>query len=316
MQTYDSFANGTVNRAGFEHYKIQHVPNNSFSDGIAPAGRHVVAPYLPLLRYNDEKFTHVVISSGKIVAKDSRGGVVPAGLRFEAEAYATALATSVAAADAQALVRYTALDVANGIKNFKGILVTANEPVVKSFFTGATLDNEISFYVGVAQYDIFQHAGGDNSNPTQLKYTNFNIQPNISFMCDYHQQYPVVKDVATMRTAPLAGIAAMVADLNTYAYGSFVTYDRESNFVPCAKHGFGSVNMAAVVGQITDFTQFKNPNTGAVVGNHNFLDKIVAPNAATANALNALPNSQNDGLGTFIIKSNGYAMVEFGLHFR
>jgi len=32
--------------------------------------------------------------------------------------------------------------------------------------------------------------------------------------------------------------------------------------------------------------------------------------------LNALPNSQNDGLGTFIIKSNGYPMVEFGLHFR
>ena len=47
---------------------------------------------------------------------DSKGQIVPAGLRFEAEAYATALATSVATADAQALVRYSASDVSVTLK--------------------------------------------------------------------------------------------------------------------------------------------------------------------------------------------------------
>lgn len=315
MPTYDSFANSTVLRTGYE-IPLQHVPNNSLSDGISPAGTYIVAPYLPLLRYNDEKFTYTTISSGKILAFDARGNIVPAGLRLEAAAYATALTTSVAAADAQALVLYTALDAQQGVKNYKGVLVTAGEPVVKSFFTGSVLNNEVSFYIGVAQYDVFAHAGGDNLNPTKLHYTNFNRQPVIAPLCDYHMQYPVVKDVATIRTAALKGISAMVGMPSDYAYGSFVTYDRESNFVPCAKHGFGSVNMAAVIGQITRVTVFKDVTTDAIVGNHNYLDKVVAPNAATASVMNQIPNSQNGGMGTFITYSNGYAVVDFGLHFR
>ena len=315
MATYDSFANNTANRAGYE-VPLQHTPSHGFSDGIAPAGTFRVAPYLPLLRYNEEKFVHIVIATGKIVAFDSTGAIVPAGLRLEAAAYATGLATDVATADAAALVRYTSLDVQKGIKNFKGVLVTANEPVVKSFFTGTTLDNEVSFYCGVTMGEVFAHAGGNNQNPTQLTNTNFNRQPNIGFMCDYHQQYAVVKDVATVRSAPQVGVAAFVAGPSDFAHGTFVTYDRESNFVPCAKHGFGSTNMAAVIGQITGVTIFRDSTTAAEVTNHNFLDKIVAPNAATASAMNQIPNSQNDGKGTYLIQSNGYAVVEFGLHFR
>lgn len=315
MATYDSFANNTANRTGYE-VPLQHTPSHGFSDGISPAGTFRVAPYLPLLRYNEEKFVQIVIATGKIVAFDSKGDIVPAGLRFEAEEYAAALATSVAAADAQALVRYTSTDVQKGVKNFKGVLVTANEPVVKSFFTGTTLDNEVSFYCGVTMGEVFAHAGGNNQNPTQLTNTNFNRQPNIGFMCDYHQQYAVVKDLASVRTAPQVGVAALVAQPTEFAHGTFITYDRESNFVPCAKHGFGSTDIAAVIGQVTGITIFKNAITGAEVTNHNFLDKVVAPNAATANAMNQIPNSQNNGTGTYLIQSNGYAVVEFGLHFR
>ena len=315
MATYDSFANNTANRTGYE-VPLQHTPSHGFSDGISPAGTFRVAPYLPLLRYNEEKFVQIVIATGKIVAFDSKGDIVPAGLRFEAEEYAAALATSVAAADAQALVRYTSTDVQKGVKNFKGVLVTANEPVVKSFFTGTTLDNEVSFYCDVTMGEVFAHAGGNNQNPTQLTNTNFNRQPNIGFMCDYHQQYAVVKDLASVRTAPQVGVAALVAQPTEFAHGTFITYDRESNFVPCAKHGFGSTDIAAVIGQVTGITIFKNAITGAEVTNHNFLDKVVAPNAATANAMNQIPNSQNNGTGTYLIQSNGYAVVEFGLHFR
>jgi hypothetical protein len=135
-------------------------------------------------------------------------------------------------------------------------------------------------------------------------------------VCDNHQQYPIVKDLATMRTAPLAGIAAMIGMPSDFGWGSFVTYDRESNFVPAAKHGYGSANPASIVGQITGITVFKDPTTNAKVGNHNYLDKVVGPNQATANVLNQLPSSHNDGMGTFLTYSNGYGMVEFGVQTR
>lgn len=304
-------------RAGYSH-PIQHLPSNSLSDGVAAAGRFIVAPYLPLLRYNDQEFVYTVISTGKILAQDSNGAIVPAGLKLEAEAYAVALGTSVAAADTQALVRYTALDVQNGIKNAKGVLVVENEPVVKSWFTGTTQNLTVGFWCGVAQYDIYAHAGGDNLNATNLNNINFNRQAVVGPLQDYHMQYPVVKDVSTIRSAPLKGISGLVAGPTDVKHGAFITYDRESNFVIAEPggYGFGTYAVPSIVGQVTGLRVYKNAATGAVIGNHNFLDKVVAPNAATASIMNQIPNSQNDGMGTYITYSNGYAVVEFGLQFR
>ena len=317
MSTYNEYGLNRNATTGFSLPQQTVIPANTFSEGISPAGRFIVAPYLTLLRYNEEKFADVVISSGKVLALDSKGQIVPAGLRFEAEAYATALATSVATADAQALVRYTAYDVAKQVRNFKGVLVTANEPVVKSWFTGAVQDNRVSYFVGVGQYDIFRHAGGDNISPTEIRNINHNIQPVIAFLADYHMQYPVVNDLAAVRAAALAGISAVVATPAEITFGTFITYDRESNFVPCSDiHGYGTSTAEAIVGQVTGLRVYKDPVTGAVTGNHNFLDKVVAPNAATASLLNQVPNSQNDGMGTFITYSNGYAVAEFGLTTR
>ena len=318
--TYQQFALPTINKPGIDLLPLELTPGNTLSPGEAPAGKFVVAPYLPRLRFNQEKLTYVVISSGKIVAFDKGGFVVPAGYRLEAAAYATALATSVAAADAQALITYTALDVQRGTLNYKGVLVTAGEPVVKSWFTGTTQDNTVAYHTGVAFSDVFEHAGGNNENPTLLKYTNFNIQPTIAILGDYHMQYPLVKDVATVRTSALAGIAAFVGLPTTFGFGTFVTYDRESNFVPANPagdlHGFGSTNAAAIVGQITSYRINKDPSTGTVVAVDNMLDKIVAPNAATASLRNQMPNVLNQGQSTFVTLSNGYGVVEFGLQAR
>lgn len=317
MPTYNSYGLQRESATGFSIPQQVFVPNNTLSEGVSPAGRFIVAPYLPLLRENVERFVDVVISSGKVLALDTKGQIVPAGLRFEAEAYATALATSTAAADAQAVVRYSATDVAKGVRNFKGDLVTANEPVVKSWFTGTVQDNHVSYFVGVGQYDIFRHAGGDNINPTKIDKINLNPQPVIAFLSDYHMQYPLVKDLATIRSAPLAGIAGVVAEREEVAFGTFITYDRESNFVPCDDlYGYGTAKPEAIVGQVTGIRIFKDPTTGATIGNHNFLDKVVAPNAATASALNQVPNSQNDGMGTYITYSNGYGVVQFGIQTR
>ena len=314
---YNSFGYNREPSAGFMIPQQTIVPSNTLSDGIAPAGRFIVAPYLTLLRPNVERLVDVVISSGKVLALDSLGQIVPAGLRFEAAAYATALATSVAAADAQALVRYTAYDVAKSVRNFKGDLVAANEPVVKSWFTGTTQNNNVSYFVGVGQYDIFRHAGGDNINPAGIRNINHNVQPVIAFLADYHMQYPLVKDVATIRTAPLAGIAGVVGTLDEITFGSFITYDRESNFVPCDDlYGYGTAPKESIIGQVTNIRVYKDPDTAAIVRDHNFLDKVIAPNAATANLLNQVPNSQNDGIGTYLTYSNGYAVVEFGVQTR
>lgn len=314
---YNSFGYNRTSAAGFSIPQQTIIPTNTLSEGVSPAGRFIVAPYLPLLRANVERHVDVVISSGKVLALDTTGQIVPAGLRFEAEAYATALATDVATADAQALVRYSAYDVAQQVRNFKGVIVTANEPVVKSWFTGTVQDNKVSYFVGVGQYDIFRHAGGDNINPATIRHINQNVQPVIAFLSDYHMQYPVVKDVTTIRQAALAGISAVVATPDAITFGTFITYDRESNFVPTSDlHGYGTSKPEAIIGQVTGLRIYRDADTSAVVGNHNLLDKVIAPNAATANLLNQVPNAQNDGMGTYLTYSGGYAVAEFGIQTR
>lgn len=314
---YNSFGLNRQASVGFSIPQQTIIPTNTLSEGVSPAGRFIVAPYLPLLRPNVERHVDVVISSGKVLALDTKGQIVPAGLRFEAEAYATDLATDVGTADAAALVRYSAYDVAKQVRNFKGELVVANEPVVKSWFTGTVQNNKVSYFVGVGQYDIFRHAGGDNLNPATIRNINHNVQPVIAFLSDYHMQYPVVKDVATIRTAPLAGISAVVSTKEAITFGTFITYDRESNFVPCSDlHGYGTSKPEAIIGQVTGLRIYRDQDSLVKVMDHNLLDQVVAPNAATSNLLNQIPSSQNDGMGTYLTYSGGYAVAEFGIQTR
>lgn len=275
--------------AGFQIPQAPMVPNNGLSDGIAPAGTFIVAPYLPLVRYNEDKYTHVVIGSGKPVALDSKGNVVPAGLRL----------------DTTGLVKYTQTDVDAGIRNANGVLVTVGEAVTASF-TDAGIT--VGPHIGVAPYDYFRHAGGDNIDPTKTTYMNFNPQPVIAVLRDYHMQYPVVADVATIRGAALKGMSAVVAKKADIVFGGFVTYDAESNFVIDAAPSF-----ANTIGQITALRTYKDDTTGAVTGNHNLLNRVVAPNAATQSVLNQVANASNDGMGSFITYSGGWGVAEIGL---
>lgn len=297
MANYNDLVGTRQSVTGFQIPQAPMVPNNGLSDGIAPAGTFKVAPYLPLVRYNEDKYTHVVIGSGKPVAQDSNGAIVPAGLRLDLAAYGVA--------PANALVKYTQADVDAGVRNANGALVTAGEAVVASF---AAAGITIGAHIGVAPYDIFRHAGGDNINPTTTTHINFNPQPVIAVLRDYHMQYPVVKDVATARAAALKGMAVMVAAKADVAFGGFVTYDAESNFVIDA-----APTLANTVGQITGLRVYKDDTTGAVVGDHNLLDRVVAPNPATASVLNQVANVSNDGMGSFITYSGGWGVVEFGL---
>ena len=121
-------------------------------------------------------------------------------------------------------------------------------------------------------------------------------------------QYPVVADVATVRAAALKGISAVVAKKADIQFGGFVTYDAESNFVIDAAPSF-----ANTIGQITGLRVYKDDTTGKVVGNHNLLDRVIAPNAATQSVLNQVANASNEGMGSFITYSGGWAVAEIGL---
>lgn len=289
MANFNDLVSTRQSVAGFQIPQAPMVPNNGLSDGIAPAGTFIVAPYLPLVRYNEDKFTHVVVGSGKPVALDSNGNVVPAGLRL----------------DTTGIVKYTQVDVDNGVRNAKGELVTVGEAVTASF---AEAGITVGPHIGVAPYDYFRHAGGDNLTPTKTTYINFNPQPVIAVLRDYHMQYPVVANVETVRAAALKGISAVVAKKADIQFGGFVTYDAESNFVIDAAPSF-----ANTIGQITGLRVYKDDTTGKVVGNHNLLDRVVAPNAATQSVLNQVANASNDGMGSFITYSGGWAVAEIGL---
>lgn len=297
MANYQDLTSTRQNVPGFQIPISPIVPPNTLSDGIAPAGKFQVASYLPLLRFIEDKYTHVVVGTGKPVALDSKGAVVPAGLRLDLAAYQTD--------PASALVKYTDLDVEKGVRNAKGDLAKSGEAVVASF---ADAGITVGPHIGVAPYDYLRHAGGDGINPTTTTYINFNPQPVIAVLRDYHMQYPVVSTVDSVRTAALKGISALIAKEADIVFGGFVTYDAESNFVIDKSPSF-----EATVGQITGLRKYKDDTTGAVTGDHNLLNRVIAPNPATQSVLDQVANASNDGMGSFITYSNGWGVVEFGL---
>ena len=65
-------------------------PNVEISEGIRPAEELKPAGYLKLVRFDKYSEDYYVVSAGKVVALDSNGDVVPAGLALQAAAYKAA----------------------------------------------------------------------------------------------------------------------------------------------------------------------------------------------------------------------------------
>jgi len=78
------------------HKKWDHVgnltPNIEISEGVRPSEELKPASYLKLVRFDKYLEDYYVVSAGKVVALDSNGDVVPAGLALQAAAYAGAYA--------------------------------------------------------------------------------------------------------------------------------------------------------------------------------------------------------------------------------
>lgn len=311
IHTLDEHAKYMINSAQSyvpgDHDDLHVTPDNKLSEGIDSVQQHRPAPWLPAVRYDKEFRTDIVIPSQKPVAfatdKDGNSWLVPAGFALLVEANDTNL-------------KYTAADVKAGVKNAEGNPVTVDEPVITSVIAA---DIKISNFVGIVNYNVFRHAGGDGYNPTYLNYRNYNPQPGVSYNMDYAYEYPMVKDEDTYKAAPMVGIAAFIGE--TALPGQFITYDKDSNFVLASPTDFeyGTTKPTRIIGQVSKVTKLFDPATGDATKNtYHQLNRVI--NAAHLSmpqeGLNSLPGMNNKGLITKVSYSNGFGVISFSLQTR
>ncbi len=292
-------------------------PNFEFSEGIRPAGEFMPAPYLAAVRFNVYFEEYFVLSGGKVVAMDSDGYIVPAGLKKQAAAYKADFdVNGEASADAlPELTKYTINDVSRGVLNAEGVPVADGEPVVKSFFNiagrsplaqGVTISNP----VGVSSYNYWAHPGGNGENPVDFNTYNFNLQNKVAFVCDYQIELPLVEDKATYDAAPFAGMGSMIAASGTVKSGMFVTYDEDSNFVITgdeAGYGYGTTTSPAeVIGQVlsTDLRLVRD-----------YLDRV-RTRYDNFGDLEKMPGTASEGKSDTLVYSAGYGLVRINLQNR
>lgn len=272
------------------------------SEGFNSVGSFYPAPWLPIQRYNEEKYAHIVISRGKPVAF-AGANLVPAGLKFEYDAVK---------AGEPATIKYREIDVEQGIHNAKGVAVVEGEAVVQALID---LGVEISYFCGTANYDYFRHPGGSGFDPAEFRKYNFRPQSTVSFNMDYHYEYPLVASDADYAKAPYRGISAFVG--TTVKPGQFVTYDKNSNFVvTAADFTQGTVAKEAIVGQVTVVHIVKDATTKAVLQDIGSLSRVVSPENVSGNVLNEVPNVRNGGMPQKIEYANAIGLVHFGLQTR
>lgn len=116
------------------------VPNVRFCPSERPRLNTWPAPYLPFQLENERHDEFYVILTGKVIALDSRGFFVPAGLKLQLETFKAEVEGAVGGnlnasgsnAGLVTLERYTQTDVDNSVVNARGVLVKLNEPVVYS----------------------------------------------------------------------------------------------------------------------------------------------------------------------------------------
>lgn len=225
------------------------VPNVEFCPTEFPRLHSFPAPYLPLGLANERHDEHFVVLTGKVVALDSLGFLVPAGLALQVEAAKVALAGAAAWNDGTVYTRYSAADIAAGVKNARGETPADGEPVVSALLTDAVfaglagnvpaVNAEITIgdHIGVASYswlrassDLLSRSDLVPSSPADLRYMAWEPQlASKTVRTNYCLEYPVA---ANRDNVALEGQAIAIGSLGTLALGTRVTYDINSDIVP------------------------------------------------------------------------------------
>ena len=222
------------------------VPNVEFCPTEFPRLHSFPAPYLPLGLANERHDEHFVVLTGKVVALDSLGFLVPAGLALQVEA---AKAAGGNWDGGVVLTRYSAADIAAGVKNARGETPADGEPVVSALITDAAFagldqgipaaNNEITVgdHIGVASYswlrassDLLSRSDLVPASPADLRYMAWEPQlASKTVRTNYCLEYPVA---ANRDNVALDGQAIAIGSLGTLALGTRVTYDINSDIVP------------------------------------------------------------------------------------
>lgn len=163
------------------------IPDIELSEGDRPAVEFKPAAWLPV-QFFDKYFENWnVIMPGKILALDNDGRVCPAQ-------YGLASATiTYAQNDVDAGV----IDVRTGVTLLVANVGTFNVSAVSAFNGVTGVAMAVSKPIGVSPYAVLQWAGGDGFNPTQLRQHNYNMQHQITVLCDYVIQLPLVPTAQT-----------------------------------------------------------------------------------------------------------------------
>lgn len=248
-------------------------PNNMVQPKVShPAGEWKPAAWLPVQWQGSASKDYFVISSGKVVAFDASGRIVPAGLAKNTDASAT-------------LFTYSTLDVSaktEDIRTGEPLLASATMAVtVEEFLTAfiergfiseaditpsnggnafnsannasqddadaaALMPLAISSPIGVAAYDIYSWAG---DAPASLKYTNYQKQHLVQFITEAQMKMPQMAATSAVQ-ATLANTAWVAAThgnfpskaateltLTAANLRTLERYDRESDEVLYVRSG-------------------------------------------------------------------------------
>lgn len=173
-------------------------PNVEKSESVRPFFESMPAVWLPVARFEKEIEAYFVISSGKVVAEDRQGFLVPAGLRKKWNVASGTTVLSYTATDATENV----IDLTTGVAVAGAVSYTEAQLTAALRLRGLITPSEramdfISKPVGIASYNYFKASGTDWYNPATLFQHEFRPQATVAITCDYVITLPVLPAVAT-----------------------------------------------------------------------------------------------------------------------
>jgi hypothetical protein len=221
------------------------VPNVEFCPTEFPRLHSFPAPYLPLGLANERHDEHFVVLTGKVVALDSLGFLVPAGLALQIE-LATAANVATDKWSDGTYTRYTAKDITAGVKNARGVTAQLDEPVVSALVTDAAFAGvggdvpvansaiTIGDHIGIASYswmrassDILDRANIVPASPSDLRHMAWEPQlASKTVRTNYCLEYPVTANRTNIK---IDGQAVAIGAIANYKLGARVSYDVNSD---------------------------------------------------------------------------------------
>jgi len=180
------------------------IPDIEHSEGERPAYEFKPAEWLPVQFYDKHYEVWQSVMPGKVVALDPDGRVMPAqyGLTGQSVVYVqndidagvTDIATGLAVTTAKTVV-LTQLNGTRGSAWTRAVAGTAGVNNTSGFMGKhgiAFNDANEKFPIGIAPYAYNQWAGGDGSNPANLRHHNHILQHQVAVLCDYVIKLPWV----------------------------------------------------------------------------------------------------------------------------